>query len=405
MIQDYFALVLNNLKRRGIRSWLTMLGIFIGIAAVVSLITLGAGLQSAITGQFATLSVDTLTITNTGTGFGPPGSAVIEKLNEDDLKIVENTPGVKLAVPRLIRVGSVDFNKARDFRYIGSIPENNEHINFVYTSLGIYAEEGRLLNRDDHGKVVLGNDFKSEEIFGKRVEVGNKLEIQGKNFEVVGILEKASTFTINSVVMMLENDMKDVLDIGDEIDLIVAQVEDKDDIEEVAEEITREFRKDRDLKPGKEDFAVETPLQAVEGVNNILGIVNIIVIGIAAISLLVGGIGITNTMYTSVLERTKEIGIMKAIGAQNKDILTIFLVEAGLLGLIGGIIGALIGLSLAFAASGLAGSSLGGIDLGVKISYPLLISAISFSFFLGIISGILPALQASKLSPVDALRK
>lgn len=405
MIRDYFALVLNNLRRRGVRSWLTMLGIFIGIATVVSLISLGAGLQTAITGQFATLSVDMLTISNAGTGFGPPGSTAIEKLNKNDLELVENVKGVKVAIPRLVRIVSIDFNKAREFKFIGSLPEDNEQRETIYTSLGLDAEFGKLLSGSDQGKIIVGNDFGDENLFGKRIEVGNRLEINGKDFEIVGIMKKASTFQINSVVMMLEDDMKDLLEIGDEIDIIIAQVENKNDIEEVGKNIEKEFRNDRNLDIGEEDFVVQTPLQAVEGVNNVLNIVNLIVIGIAAISLLVGGIGIANTMYTSVLERTKEIGIMKAIGAKNSDILSIFLIEAGLLGLVGGVVGAVLGLSLAFGVAGIAGSALGGIDLGVRISYPLLLSAINFSFFLGIFSGILPALQASKLNPVEALRK
>src|SRR3990167_4917358 len=103
MIKDNFLLALKNIKNRGIRSWLTMLGIFIGIAAVVSLISLGSGLQSAITGQFASIDPDKLTITNAETGFGPPGSTAIKKLNSNDLKVVENVNGVEYTVPRLIR--------------------------------------------------------------------------------------------------------------------------------------------------------------------------------------------------------------------------------------------------------------------------------------------------------------
>src|SRR3990167_3387339 len=109
MISDYFSFALKNLKYRGLRSWLTMLGIFIGIAAVVSLITLGSGLQTAITGQFSTLSVDTLTVSNRGTGFGPPGSTTVVKLNDHDLKLVKSVSGIKLVIPRLIRVVSVEF--------------------------------------------------------------------------------------------------------------------------------------------------------------------------------------------------------------------------------------------------------------------------------------------------------
>jgi putative ABC transport system permease protein len=404
MISDYFSLALKNLRKRGIRSWLTMLGIFIGIAAVVSLITLGSGLQSAITGQFASLSVDTLTISNRGTGFGPPGSTAIVKLNEDDMELIERVSGVKIVVPRLIRVVSVEFNGVRDFRYIGSLSEDKEKLNFIYTSLGLETESGRLLETNDLGKIVVGNDFTDDNLFDKEVRIGSKLKVDGKDFEVIGILEKASTFQINSVIMMLESDMEGLLDIDDEIDLIVAQVEDKDEIQKVASDIERAFLRDRNLKVGEEDFSVETPLQAVEGVNNILVIINLIVVGIAGISLLVGGIGIMNTMYTSVLERTREIGIMKAVGARNQDVLAIFLIESGLLGLVGGVVGAAIGLGFAFLVQGVAGSALGGIDLGVKISYPLLIGAISFSFLIGVFSGVLPAMQASRLNVVDALR-
>lgn len=404
MISDYFSLAFKNLRKRGIRSWLTMLGIFIGIAAVVSLITLGSGLQTAITGQFSSLSVDTLTISNKGTGFGPPGSTVVEKLNKDDMDIVRSVSGVELVVPRLIRVVSVEYNGVRDFRYIGSLSQDEDELNFIYTSTGIKAQEGRMLNTNDLGKVIVGNDFTDDSIFDKPVKVGTRLKIQGKEFEVAGIMEKASSFQINSVLFMIEDDMKNVLEIDDEIDLIIAQVTDRDIIEEVATELENKFRKDRNLDLGEEDFAVESPLEAVAGVNDVLNIINLIVVGIAAISLLVGGIGIMNTMYTSVIERTREIGIMKAVGARNKDVLMIFLIESGLLGIVGGIVGILLGLGMAFGAQGIAGSALGGIDLGVRISYPLIISSLTFSFLLGIFSGVLPALQASKLNVVDALR-
>ena len=404
MISDYFSFALKNLKYRGLRSWLTMLGIFIGIAAVVSLISLGTGLQTAVTGQFSTLSVDTLTINNQGTGFGPPGSTSVVKLNNHDLKLVESNSGVKLAISRLIRIVSVEFNGVREFKYIGSVPENSEERKFVYDSLGVNVQEGRLLESGDYGKIVVGNDFTDENVFEKEIRVGTKLKINGKDYEVIGILEKASSFTINSVVFMLDGDMKNLLDIGDEIDMIVAQVENKNDVEKVAKSLEEDFLKDRNLKVGEEDFAVQTPLQAISGVNNVLNIINLIVGGIAAISLLVGGIGIMNSMYTSVLERTGEIGVMKAVGAKNGDILIIFLIESGLLGLVGGIIGAILGLGMAFGVASIAGAALGGIDLGVKISYPLLFGAISFSFFIGILSGVLPAMQAAKLNVVDALR-
>jgi putative ABC transport system permease protein len=404
MLKDYFSLAFRNLKKRGLRSWLTMLGIFIGIAAVVALISLGQGLQSAVIGQFADLSVDTLTIQNANTGFGPPGSTAIKKLDDNDLDIIESVQGVEIAVPRLVRVVSLEYNDAKSFTYVGDLHEEKERLDFIYKSLNLDVEKGQLLESNDHGKVVLGNDFISDKVFGKEIKIGSSILIQGEKFEVSGILKKASTFTINSVVMMLNDDMEDLLDIDDEFDIIIARVEDKDEMVDVAKNIEDKFRNDRDLKVGEEDFSVQTPLQSLEGVNNILLIVNLIVVGIALISLLVGGIGITNTMYTSVLERTKEIGIMKAIGAKNSDVLMIFLIESGLLGLVGGIVGAIIGLSMAWGVSGAASAALGDIGLKVSLNYPLLLSAVSFSFFIGIASGVMPAMQASKLKPVDALR-
>jgi len=406
MIKDYFFLALGNLKHRGLRSWLTILGVFIGIAAVVALISLGNGLQEAITGQFASLDVDKLIIENSGTGFGPPGSTVIKKLNEHDLDLVKSVNGVDEAIIRIVRVVKVDYNKISSFEYIVDIPENSRQIEIILDSFNVELEEGRFLTEEDSGKIVLGNDFleNGKNRFGKEIHTGSKIQIQGEEFEVVGILEKGSSFQVNSVVFMTNSDLKNLLNIDDEIDLIVVQVSDKDEIKKVASEIERKLRDDRNLKVGEEDFSVQTPLQAVAGVNTVLNIVNLIVVGIAGISLLIGGIGIANTMYTSVLERTKEIGVMKSIGARNKDIMFIFLIESGLLGLVGGTVGALFGLGLALLISNLAGNFLGGVGLLVQVSYPLLFAAIGFSFLIGVLSGLIPAYQASKLNTVDALR-
>ncbi len=405
MIGDYFSLALGNLKHRGLRSWLTMLGIFIGIAAVVSLISLGQGLQTAITGQFSSLSSDILTIQNTGNGFGAPGSTAVRKLNEHDVDIIKSVKGTTDVVSRLIRIVSFEYKDARTFRYAASIPKEQKDADLVYKTLSLKTESGKLIKADDKGKVVLGNSFTNDPELGKNIRVGSNVIIQGKKFEVAGILKPASSFQINLVALMTEDDLKEILKIGDETDIIVVHVEDKNKIEEVGKEIERKLRKDRNEKEGEEDFSVQTPLKALGSVNLILNIINIIVVGIAAISLLVGGIGIANSMFTSVLERTKEIGVMKAVGAKNSDVLYLFLTESALLGLVGGIVGALIGLGFAFSASAIANQALGATLLEVSISYPLLFAAISFSLVIGIVSGIIPAIQASKLKPTEALRQ
>ena len=405
MIKDYFILALKNIRSRGIRSALTMLGIFIGIAAVVSLISLGQGLQEAITGQFSTLSADRLLVQNAGTGFGPPGSTSVDKMNDHDLKLIGGVSGVDRVIARILRVGKIEYNKVAKFEFIGSLPEKQTDIDYMYTSFSMKTEFGKLLSESDSGSVVLGNDFSTNNEYGKDIRVGTILDIQGKKFRVQGILTKMSSFQFNSAIFMSEKDMKDLFNIKDEFDFAVVQVDNKDNLNRIALDISEKLRRDRKEKPGEEDFSVQTPIQALGAVNTILSIINIIVVGIAAISLLVGGIGITNTFFTSVLERTKEIGTMKAVGAKNKNILIIFLIESALLGFAGGIVGIILGLILAFTASSLANKALGNTILAVQVSYPLIFATLIFSSLIGIISGLIPAFQASKLKPVEALRQ
>jgi len=405
MIADFFKISLNNLKRRKLRSWLTMLGIFIGIAAVVSLISLGQGLQTAVTSQFSSLSTDKLTIQNSGTGFGPPGSTAVTKLNEHDVKIIESVSGVEFVIPRLIRNGQVEYNRNAQYKYIGSLPEDKKLADVIYKSGGLEPEKGRLLLPGDSGKVILGSDVITKDSFGKVIETGKSIVIQGKSFQVIGILKKASSFELNQVVIMLDSDIRNLLDVPKgETDLIIAQVKNPDEIAKVADDIEKAMRKDRGEKIGEEDFSVQTPLEAISSVNTILTSINIVVIGIAMISLIVGGIGIANTMYTSVLERKKEIGTMKAIGARNSDVLLIFLIESGLLGLAGGFIGVLLGVGISLGVASVANSAFGSEIIKLNISTGLLLFAFGFSFLIGILSGAVPSYQASKLKPVDALR-
>jgi len=404
MFKEFFLIALRNIRRRGIRSILTLLGIFIGIAAVVALISMGQGLQEAITGQFSNLGTDKLIIQNAGTGMGPPGSTSIKKLTDHDLKIIESVDGVEESIPRYLRVLTFEYNDVVEYDYATTVPDNQKQIDLITDTFNFGYESGRFIKSGERGKAVLGHDFTNDK-YGKELVSGKKITLNGEEFEVVGIMNSASTFELNMVILINEEDFRRIVKIGDEIDFVVVQVSSSSDIEEVAEDIKIKLRKDRNEKEGEEDFSVQTPTSAIESINTILNIVNLIIAGIAAISLLVGAIGIANTMYTSVLERTREIGVMKSIGAKNSDVLLIFLIESGLLGLVGGLIGAGIGLGMSFGAAAIANSAFGSEILKVSFSFPLVLGAIGFSFFMGIISGVLPALQASKMEPVEALRK
>ncbi|MBS3139503.1 ABC transporter permease [Candidatus Woesearchaeota archaeon] len=405
MVTDYLLLAARNIRRRGIRSWLTMLGIFLGIAAVVSLISLGSGLQQAVTGQFGALDADKLVIENLGAGFGPPGSTAVAKLTNHDFKLVQNTAGVELAVKRYIRPMQAVYNGVAVFGSAASLPDSPKELQLVYDFLDAEPLQGRLLEETSRGQVILGSHYLEEDHFGKPLAIGKTILIQNQEFKVAGILKRSSNFMVNHLILMPEKDLRQILRIGNEIDFIAAQVSDQNQLPSVAQRLEQAFRKDRRQKIGEEDFSIQTPQQSLSAVNTILTIINIIVSGIAAISLLIGGMGIANTMYTSILERTKEIGIMKAVGAKRRIILLIFLLESGLLGLIGGIVGVIIGLLLASGIAGIVSQAPGGIQLIMRFSWPWILAAIGFSLFLGMISGIFPAWQAAKLPPVEALRK
>ncbi|NJL43751.1 MAG: ABC transporter permease [Nitrosarchaeum sp.] len=405
MLKDLSGLALSNLLRRKLRSYLTIIGVVIGITAVVALIGLGEGLNTFITGQFGLLGADTITIQAAGTGFGPPGAGAVNPLTTQELDRIKNIRGVGEAFGRVIESGEVRFNDEVDLSYIGSAPEG-EDLDAFYDRINIEVQEGRLLRNGDRGKIIVGSEFGTEEQFGKPVQVGNKLIIEGQSYDVIGILEKKGSFITDTTILMMESDVRDLFDLGnDEIDAIAVGAAEGEDVNEVVERIERELRNERNLDEGEEDFTVQTSQQALQSLEQTLFAVQLFFYIIAGVSILVGGVGITNTMYTSVLERTKEIGTMKAIGAQNQDIFTVFTIESGFIGLLGGIIGSTLGVIFSHGAA-FIGRTTTGLDLIQATTSPWLIfGALAFSFIIGTLAGILPAINASKLNPVDALRK
>ena len=402
MLKDYLLIALGGLRKRFLRTSLTMLGIFIGIAAVVALISLGQGMQDAINSQFASLGTDKIIARGVQAGFGPPGQLAAGVVTEDDLKLVRQVSGVKRAATRILRSVNVEYADEVEIIFGVSIPQKPEERDLVLESLNLKTAKGRMLKPADRAKAVIGYHYWSEDHFPRSIVVGSKLDINGKQFEVIGLLDKGSAFG-NDAILLNEDDLQKIINETEEVSAIVAQVDKGEDAAVVADRVQRAFRKDRHQKKGFEDVSVETSQELINSIKLILGVVQAVFIGIAMISLLVGGIGIMNTMYTSVLERTREIGIMKAIGARNGDIMALFIVESGLLGLVGGAIGVVLGIGLSKLVE-IGGQNMVG-DL-LKASFPwyLIVGALVFSVIIGAISGVLPARQASKLQPVEALQ-
>lgn len=399
---DFFMLSWNNLRRRRLRSWLTMIGIFIGIAAVVALISLGQGLEQAITNQFQQFGSDRIIIQERGLQ-GPPGSGTTNstKLTEQDVKVVKRVNGVKGAAGIIVKTAKVELNNELDFVFVFGLPQASDEKDIVSF---FKVEQGRNLKEADSDKVVVGVRYTEGKVFTKKVSIGDKINIEGKDFRVVGVLQRIGNPFDDSALMIDKETIKELYGIKDDVSIIHAKVENIDEILKVKEDIEKELRKSRGEKEGQETFEVTTSDQILQSFSNVFAIVQAVLVGIAAISLLVGGIGIMNTMYTSVLERTREVGIMKAIGAKDSDILTLFLFESGLIGLIGGLIGVAIGLGLSKTAEYFATIQLGTNLLQASTSPWIIIGALLFSFVIGTLSGTLPAMQASRLNPVEALR-
>tara|TARA_Y100000310_G_C20694191_1_gene824321 strand:+ start:1798 stop:2949 length:1152 start_codon:yes stop_codon:yes gene_type:complete len=383
-----------------------MLGIFIGIAAVVSLISLGQGMEEALTATFANLGTDKLVIQAASTMFAPPGSLAVTPLTKDDIDIVRRTQGVKVAIGRLLRGVTAEHNELRVQNFAISIPEDLEERRLIVEAVDLQVEDGRLFRNGDRFKVLLGADFATEDnAFQKKMRIGEKITLNDKKFEVIGILKRISAPFGNDGFMLMDDTLRELINEDEEVDLINVQVEKGADVTKVADTITKKFRRDRNQDIGEEDFTVQTPEQASQTFGSILLIMQIVVIGIAGISLIVGGVGITNAMFTSVLERTKEVGIMKAIGATNKDVMTFFMIESGILGMTGGIIGILMGVAMSGFVEIVGKNVLGSDLLRANFSIYLIVGALLFSFFIGTVSGVVPAMQASKMAPVEALRQ
>jgi len=406
MLADYIRFSVGNFKRRKIRSFLTMIGVFIGIAAVVSLIGLGEGLRTAILSQFGFLGVDVLSVQASGISYaGPPGTGAITPLTDDLAEKIEKVSGVEAAINRYLKSGTFEFNDRQTI--IGSamsMPEGDRR-KIVETMMNIKAEQGRLLKDGDARKVLLGNSFAEEDVFGKGIKAGDSVLLNNIKYEVVGIMEKKGSFLFDYAVLINEETL--LQDFGDDgsVNIIGVKVRDPNGIDKVKADVERLLRKERDVKEGEEDFIVESPQKTLETLNSSLFAVQLFVYIIAGISLIVGGIGIMNTMYTAVIERTKEIGIMKSIGAKNSTIFGIFAIESGLLGMVGGIIGIILGLIFAYGLAA-AGRVALGVDLiQAHVSIALIFMSLAFSFIVGLVAGVLPAYQASKLQPVEALRQ
>ena len=392
------ALLANKL-----RSFLTTLGIVIGVFAIILLVSIASGLQTYITNQIQGFGSNLIFIIPGRLGGArTPGGVMVNKL------LIQDSQNLSVKLKNVADIAPV-IQQITTAKYQNKDDEETSILgttaNYTKTVKNAVVEHGRYFSQSQElsgakvaviGQTVKNNLFELEEPVGKRFFIGNNI------YTVIGVLKKrGAIFGIdqdNTVIIPLSSAKRQF---GvNQVNAIYISANNESQIPFIKDQISSVLLK----RLTKDEFTIQTAESSLEIVTNVTNILSLALGGIAAISLLIGGIGIANTMFASVLERKKEIGIMKSIGARNRDILSIFVIESALLGLAGGIIGAVIGLGLAFLVSGIASSSL-GISLMITISWSLVGGAILFSLTLGLLFGLLPAFQASKLSPVEALRK
>jgi putative ABC transport system permease protein len=411
----------KSLNSNKLRGFLTMLGIIIGVGAVVAVISVGEGAKASITENISSIGTNVITISpgrempqggmmgraeGGQSGGGPGGNGQEDTVNPGELYL-EDVDVLKKEASLLDGVVPVVSGRNSTFKYgstSGNVSVTGTTENYLDIE-GYTVEMGNFFTGSDVSNwsncVVLGNTVASD-YFGMVNPIGETVKINGQNFIVIGVLQSLGSSGFgesadNGLFIPITTAQHKLYGVKT-VDSIAARVKDSDNMDQAEEQITSILRRQHKILPDDyNDFELRSATQFLEMASSVTEILTITLTSIAAISLLVGGIGIMNIMFVSVTERTREIGIRKAVGAKNKDILIQFLTEAIILSLSGGVIG--IGLALLISWGLKTFTSLNSVITAVPIML-----ALSFSTAIGLIFGIFPAMRAARLNPIESLR-
>jgi len=396
---------LESLGANKLRSGLTILGIVIGVAAVIAMLAVGAGAQNTITGSISGIGSNLIFIFQGGMSDSVRNPKPLTVNDAEALRDVFAAPDIEAVAPVIQGNAEVTYNReATQTQIFGVTPD--------YTTVRSYELiEGELINSEHilgRSSVALIGPDVADALFDRREGVtGETIRIEGQPFRVLGVLapKGGSSFGSQDNVILLPFSTAQTRLIRrsrERVDVIFIQAVSADSVDRASQQASEILRQRHRITLGEDDFTVFTQQDFVATAQTITNVLTVFLGGIAAISLLVGGIGIMNIMLVSVTERTREIGLRKALGARRRDILIQFLSESSLLSLIGGLIGIGLGWLIAFVVGRIAAAS--GTDLNPAVGLDAILLATIFSTAVGLFFGLYPANRAASLEPVEALR-
>ena len=388
---ELIRLALSRLRTSRLRAALTMLGVIIGVASVVALVGVGQGTTSNITSRLASLGTNLLTISPTGDSSAHP-------LTLDDATAIEGLDGVAAVAPELQTLATVTYGTQSDTTSLIGTNASYARVRAYDVWQGSFLTDPSV---DSGLRVAVLGATTASTLGLDQTSIGTTVSINGLPFEVIGILQPkggAGFANPDDQVLVPIAAVHKYFITGDDVRTIGVSVASADRMTDVTDEITALLRDRHDLAAtDTADFSVFNQTQLLDAASSISATLTLLLGGIASISLIVGGIGIMNIMLVSVRERTREIGIRKAVGARRRDILAQFLIEALSLSLLGGLIGILVGLLVSALIGQVAG-------WGLQLSLSTVAAAVFFSLVVGVVFGVWPARQAARLDPINALR-
>jgi putative ABC transport system permease protein len=405
------SVALRGISANKIRSFLTVLGIVIGIASVISLMSVGRGAEAQITEQIESIGTNLIFVqpgaASTGSVKSAQGSAATLTLEDAEaIANPANVPSAALVAPELSTFAQVVAGGENvKTRIVGVTPEYEEVRNF-----GV-ADGEFITGHDVQARsmvCVLGSNV-AEDLFGSLDPIGQSVKVSRRPFRVAGVLESKGGTGFGSqddmVIIPITTAMYRLMPQrtstgGHRVNVINVRAIDEGEVDAAAEQIAALLR-ERHRITGEDDFTITSQQDILGAMQEVTGVLTILLGSIAGIALLVGGIGIMNIMLVSVAERTREIGIRKAVGARRRDILMQFLLESAVLSLSGGVIGVLGGWGLSLLISRV---SIGGGTIATMITPDIIILAVSVAVAIGLFFGSYPATRAARLNPIDALR-